>query len=75
VSNIEQAKAMLLSVLDNQPGAARDIVMMNAGAAIYVSGLTATLADGVRRAAEIISSGAAKNKLDELVSFSKQAQS
>jgi anthranilate phosphoribosyltransferase len=75
VSNIEQAKAMLLSVLDNQPGAARDIVMMNAGAAIYVSGLTATLADGVRRAAEIISSGAAKNKLDELVRFSKQAQS
>ncbi len=74
VTNIGQAKAMLLSVLDNQTGAARDIVLMNAGAAIYVSGLAATLADGVRRAAEIIASGAAKNKLAELVVFSNKTQ-
>ncbi|MGB8517227.1 MAG: anthranilate phosphoribosyltransferase [Gallionella sp.] len=74
VTSIEQAKTMLLSVLDNQPGAARDIVLMNAGAAIYTSGLTTTLADGVQCAAQILASGAAKMKLAELVAFSNKTQ-
>ena len=58
---------MLLSVLDNQPGPARDIVQLNAGAAIYVAGLTATLQEGVKKAKEVIASGAAKNKLEALI--------
>lgn len=70
VANADAAKAMLLSVLDNQIGAARDIVQLNAGAAIYVAGLAATLADGVRRADEVIASGAAKNKLAQLIQVS-----
>lgn len=73
VTNIEQAKTMLLSVLDNQPGAARDIVLMNAGAAIYVSGLAATLAEGIQNAAQVITSGAARSKLEALVQFSNKA--
>ncbi len=67
VANAEEARTMLLSVLDNQPGAAHDIVQLNAGAAIYVAGLTATLQEGVKKAKEVIASGAAKNKLEALV--------
>jgi anthranilate phosphoribosyltransferase len=73
VANADEAKAMLLGVLNNQPGTARDIVLLNAGAAIYASGITATLADGVRRAAEVIASGAAKDKLNQLVRISNEA--
>src|SRR5450631_500117 len=56
VANTAEAKAMLLGVLDNQSGAARDIVLLNAGAAIYVAGLADTLATGVKTATEIIAS-------------------
>ena len=70
VSNTDDAKAMLLAVLDNQPGAARDIVCLNAGAAIYVAGLAASLAEGVKKAEAVIASGAAKNKLAQLVEVS-----
>jgi len=70
VSTVEEAKAMLLGVLDNQPGAARDIVQLNAGAAIYAAGLSATLAEGVKQAAETIASGAAKQKLVQLIQIS-----
>ena len=70
VSNAAEAKAMLLGVLDNQPGAARDIVLLNAGAAIYVAGLAETLGQGVKKAAEVIANGAAKNKLAQLIQLS-----
>jgi len=73
VTTVDEAKAMLLGVLENQPGAARDIVQLNAGAAIYVAGLTATLADGVKKAAEVIASGAAKHKLAQLIRLSHEA--
>jgi anthranilate phosphoribosyltransferase len=70
VANTAEAKTMLLGVLDNQPGAARDIVLLNAGAAIYVAGLADTLALGVKKAEEAIASGAAKNKLAQLILIS-----
>lgn len=73
VANGDEAKAMLLAVMNNHPGAARDIVLLNAGAAIYVSGIAASLADGVKKAAEIIASGAAKQKLEQLVQASNAA--
>ena len=71
VTNIGEAKAMLLSALDNQHGPARDIVALNAGAAIYVSGIVNSMADGVRRAQEVLASGAARKKLDQLVAASR----
>jgi anthranilate phosphoribosyltransferase len=74
VGNADEAKDMLLSVLDNQPGAARNIVQLNAGAAIYVAGLAASLADGVSKAGEVIASGAAKHKLAQLIQVSNQSQ-
>jgi anthranilate phosphoribosyltransferase len=57
----------IVGVLDNQPGPARDIVMLNAGAAIYVAGLADSLQAGVRKADEAIASGEARNRLDRLV--------
>ncbi len=61
--------AMLKAVLDNQPGPTKDIVALNAGAAIYVAGLANDLWGGVTKAREMIESGKARAKLDELVKF------
>lgn len=73
VANAEEARQMLLAVLDDQPGAARDIVLLNAGAAIYVAGRSDSLGSGVAKAAETLASGAAKRKLAELISLSNEA--
>jgi len=72
VANVEESKAMLLGALENAGGAARDIVALNAGASIYVSGLANTLADGVDQAFEAIASGAARARLDDLVAFTQR---
>lgn len=72
VANVEESKAMLLGALENKLGAARDIVALNAGASIYVAGLADTLADGVDKAFEAITSGAARAKLDAFVGCSKK---
>lgn len=72
VSDLTQAKEMLLSVLDNQPGPARDIVALNAGAAIYISGIASSLAQGIESAKAVLASGAAKAKLQDLVTYSHQ---
>ncbi len=72
VANAEEACAMLTGVLNNQPGAPRDIVQLNAGAAIYAAGLSASLAEGIKRAGEVIASGDAKAKLDQLIGLSNQ---
>jgi len=72
VYNIDEAKKMLLAALDNQAGAARDIVALNAGAAIYVAGAATSLHDGLAQARAVIESGAAKAKLEALVVFSSQ---
>ena len=73
IQNAEESKAMILAVLNGKPGAARDIVLMNAGAAIYVSGLVDTMQAGVDKAAAVIDSGAALEKLHQLISYSNQA--
>lgn len=61
---------LIRSVLDNQPGPARDIVCLNAGAAIYVSGLADSLAAGIEKAKLAIASGDARQKLEALVHYS-----
>jgi anthranilate phosphoribosyltransferase len=63
VETPEQSKAMLLGVLDNQPGAARDIVILNSGAALYAANVVTSMKDGVDAARNAIESGAAKAKL------------
>ena len=69
-----QAKDMLLSVLDDLPGPARDIVLLNAGAAIYVADRAATLGEGIEQARAVIRSGAARDKLHQLVAFSNRTK-
>jgi len=67
VDNVEQSLAMIQSVLANQAGPAKDIVCLNAGAAIYVSGITDTLLAGVQKAQSVIADGKAAKILEGLV--------
>jgi anthranilate phosphoribosyltransferase len=67
VETPEASRAMLLGVLDGQPGPARDIVLLNAGAALYAADVASSIADGIAQARQALDSGAAKAKLDQLV--------
>jgi anthranilate phosphoribosyltransferase len=66
-SDAADSLRIIRSVLDNQPGPARDIVQLNAGAAIYTAGLAKTLAEGISKADEAIASGEARSRLDKLI--------
>jgi anthranilate phosphoribosyltransferase len=72
VETPEQSRAMLLGVLDNQSGAARDIVVLNAGVALYAANVVPNIEAGIARAREVLASGAAKAKLDQLVTVAHQ---
>lgn len=63
IQNADESKAMILDVLNGKQGAARDIVLLNAGAAIYVSGVVDSLQAGINKAAEVIDGGLARAKL------------
>ena len=69
VTDSTDARTMLLSVLENTTGPARDIVLMNAGAAIYAAGIADTFEQGIKAALRAIESGAALKKLHDLVEF------
>ena len=71
VEDPAQSLTLLLEVLDNQPGAARDIVVLNAGAAIYAADVTDSLAEGVRLADAVITSGAARERFDALIALAE----
>lgn len=70
VSGAEESLAVIKKVLNNEAGPAKDIVKFNSGAAIYVAGLADSLEAGIEKAEEVIASGAAKAKLEELVKLS-----
>jgi len=72
VNTVEESKAMILAVLENQPGPALNIVLLNAGAAIYVAGAAKSLKAGIEHAREALASGAAKQKLDEFVAHTRK---
>ena len=67
VETPEQSRDMLLAVLQGQTGAASDIVCLNAGAALYAAGVADSIQDGLARAQTALASGAARAKLDQLV--------
>jgi len=73
VGSAQQSLEVIRAVLANQAGPARDIVCLNAGAAIYVSGIADTLAAGVEAARAAISSGKAATVLDNLVARTNAA--
>jgi len=72
VDGAESSLAMVNAVLNNQMGPARDIVILNAGAAIYAANLTATLEAGIEKAQQLIESGAALEKFNALIAYSNQ---
>lgn len=70
---LEEAKARLLSAVSNESGPARDIVVMNAGAALWAADVATSLADGIRQARAALESGAARAKLQAFIDFSRAA--
>ncbi|MCG8379231.1 MAG: anthranilate phosphoribosyltransferase [Proteobacteria bacterium] len=71
VNDVAESLAMMQSVLDNNESAARDIVCLNAGAAIYAAGIVESIEAGISNAKDTIASGAAKQKLEQLVEHSQ----
>jgi anthranilate phosphoribosyltransferase len=71
VDTPEESRAMLMSVLDDQPGPARDIVAFNTGAALYAANVVDSIAAGIEQSRAAIASGAAKAKLEQLIKLSR----
>ncbi len=71
--NAEASAAIVRGVLRGDKGPARDVVLLNSGAALYVSGTAATIAEGLRLAAESIDSGKARQKLEQLIQMTNAA--
>lgn len=71
VSDAQESKAMLLQALEGRPGTALEIVALNAGAALYAADCASSVAEGLSLARETIQSGAARAKLDAMVSLTQ----
>jgi len=71
VSNAQDSLALIKEVFEGKPGPARDIVVLNAGAAIYVADISPSLEEGIHLAAQVIDSGAATQKLNALIVTSR----
>lgn len=72
VESKEQSKVLVLQALDNIPGTARDIVAYNAGLAIYAGNGANSIADGVKKAFEVIASGQAREKLEQFCALTRK---
>jgi anthranilate phosphoribosyltransferase len=72
VADAAASKVMLLEALDNKPGVAREIVVLNAGTALYAANVSSSIAAGIELARETIASGRARAKVDDLVRFTQQ---
>ena len=72
VESKEQSKTLVLQALDNYPGTARSIVAYNAGLAIYAGNGATSIADGVKKAFEVIASGQAREKLEQFCALTRK---
>ena len=72
VKDANESKQIILDTFDNQPGPARDIVCLNAGATLYAANVVSNILEGVHRAKEVIAAGLAKQKLDALISLTQR---
>jgi anthranilate phosphoribosyltransferase len=72
VANQQESVACIRRALGNEDGPVRDIVLLNAGAALYCAGVAGSVADGVKRAREAVASGAAQGKLDQFVAVTQK---
>jgi anthranilate phosphoribosyltransferase len=72
VTDAQSSLAIMQAVLNNQSGTAKDIVLLNAGAAIYAANLADSLSTGIAKANQMLESGAAMAKLNALIEFSQR---
>ena len=72
VKDAAESKEMVLEALANVDGTPREIVTLNAGAALYAADIASSIADGILRARESIASGAARAKLDAFVATTQK---
>ena len=75
VGNAAESRAMVLEALENTPGTPREIVVLNAGVALYAADVAGSIDDGIRMAREAIASGAAKARLDAFVATTRKLAS
>jgi anthranilate phosphoribosyltransferase len=71
VQSAQESKAMLLKALDDTAGPARDIVLLNTGAALYAADLAESIADGIEKARATLTSGQARQKLEQFVAATR----
>jgi anthranilate phosphoribosyltransferase len=72
VKGAQESKDMVLEALGNVDGTPREIVVLNAGAALYAAGVAGSIADGIERARAAIASGAAKRRLESFVAVTQK---
>ncbi|TMH01590.1 MAG: anthranilate phosphoribosyltransferase [Betaproteobacteria bacterium] len=72
VGDALESKTMVLEALDNAEGTPREIVVLNAGAALYVANVAASIAEGIEQARQTVASGAAKAKLEQFVATTRK---
>jgi anthranilate phosphoribosyltransferase len=73
VNSVEESRQMIVAVLENQPGPALNIVVLNAGAALYVAGVAKSMEDGIERARKAIAKGEARQRLDQFVALTQKS--
>jgi anthranilate phosphoribosyltransferase len=72
VANAVESKEKIFEALSNAPGPVRDIVVLNAGTALYAAGIVPSIATGITKARDAIESGAARDKLAQFVRVTQQ---
>ena len=72
VENAEESRVMLLEALDNIDGLPREIVVLNAGAALYAAGRADSIGDGIAQARKVLANGLARAKLDQFVATTQR---
>jgi anthranilate phosphoribosyltransferase len=75
VADAQESKAIILNIMNNQSGPARDIVCLNAGATLYAANVSKSIAEGVQLASSTITSGKAKQKLEAFVALTQSLAS
>jgi anthranilate phosphoribosyltransferase len=71
VGNAAQSIAKIREALDDTPGPARDVVLINSGTALYAAGIASSIADGIQRARAAIASGAARAKVEQFAALTQ----
>ena len=75
VADAQESKTIILGIMNNQSGPARDIVCLNAGATLYAANVCQSIAEGVQLANSTIASGKAKQKLEAFITLTQSLAS